>query len=1067
MTNLPPNPYIIGRPIRKPEKFFGREDLFSLIADNLLNNQQTLFFGQRRIGKSSILSLIPKKIGENEFIFINFDFQKIGTLNNAEILSSIADGILEKLEDILELQQSYYDLLKYLAENIKQDFYNFDRKFLPEVYENISDKKIVLLWDEFDVLTERENQQETQIFLEYIVQLLNTDDRLFIIPVVGRHINRLQNLVYYFRKAAYTEISLLDKNSTQRLITKPAEGILTYPPETIDTIFSISAGSPYFTQVICLNIYNKVRDEYAKNPNNDLLIVTPKNAQQVISQAITSAEGGLDWYWDGLDLQQQIIIAAAAEAQQIAIRNNKSVIEEPLTLLTNDYGIFITQDLTDAYEKLSEYGFLDHTKRRVKIEFVRRWLMQKHRLKDEIANLEKSRQNDVEGLLSIAENSRQNNPETTFSLYQEAVKLNPNNFRGVISLAQEYLNIQKLDKASNLYTRAYKFYSKTNHNQQELIVQPLLELAQQKSQAKDFEQALEICTMAYQIDGEKSKNVLIEVREDYEHELMVKREWVKAEEQCQLVLQIDPNRKLSNQRLEEIQTLKSKTKLKLEEEISPSGSTNANKISTWLNWVLKYRGLIGLTILVLVFASGGYTLFTKFFNSCPAGEKKEFGVFCVADNSRISRGDRTLFPNLSNTFRDQGIQAFKKGEYQLAEKLFKQAVKANPNDPEVRIYYNNALARQQGSPFTFAVVVPIDKDNADNGKSREILRGVAAAQDQFNQDKGLKNSRLLEIVIAKDGNANPEIKQVAEQLAKDSSILGIIGHNSSNATKTALPVYEEAGLPIISPTSTSILLNNPVFFRSVYSDASSGQKLAEYACKRLNLQKVVIFANPDSSYSNSLREVFTNTFEKLKTSNQELSCEVVRKPLIDLTATKFNPENEVAKSVYTHKAEAILLFPDTNSTDIAINIAKEITKRNKRLKEQNSEIQDVKMLTGDSLYNYKIIDRGRENLEGLIIAVPWFRETSAAEDFAKKSKDLWGGDVSWRTATSYDATQAFIEALSNNASRAIILEKLNDVILTENKTSGYRLKFTEEREREGESILLQVQDGQFVEIESR
>ncbi|NET73353.1 MAG: ABC transporter substrate-binding protein, partial [Sphaerospermopsis sp. SIO1G2] len=816
LPKLPPNPYIIGRPIRKPEKFFGREDLFSLIADNLLNNQQTLLFGQRRIGKSSILSLIPKKIGEDEFIFINFDFQKIGTLNNAEILSSIADGILDKLEDILELQQSYYDLLKYLADNIKQDFYNFDRKFLPEVYENISDKKIVLLWDEFDVLTERENQQETQIFLEYIAQLLNTGDRLFIIPVVGRHINKLQNLVYYFRKAAYTEISLLDKNSTQRLIIKPAEGILTYPQETIDTIFSISAGSPYFTQVICFNIYNKVSNEYKNNPNNDLLTITPKNAQQVINQAIISAEGGLDWYWGGLDLQQQIIIAAAAEAQQIAIRNNKSVIEEPLTLLTNDYGIFITQDLTDAYEKLSEYGFLDHTKRRVKIEFVRRWLVQKHRLKDEIANLENIRQNDVIQLLKIGLNSRQNNPEITFSLYEQAVKLNPNNFRGVVSLAQEYLNIQKLDRASDLYKRTYKYYSKTNH-QQELIVQPLLTLAQQKSQAKDFEQALEICTMAYQIDGEKSKNVLIEVREDYEHELMVKREWVKAEEQCQLVLQIDPNRKLSKQRLEEIKTLKSNTKLKLEEEISPSGSTNANKISTWLNWVLKYRGLIGLTILVLVFASGGYTLFTKFFNPCPAGENKELGVFCVVDNSRISRGDRTLFPNISNRFRNQGIQAFKKGNYQQAEIFFKKAVEENRSDPEVRIYYNNSLARQQGSPFTFAVVVPIDEDNTNKiGKSQEILRGVATAQDQFNQNQGL-NGRLLEIVIANDGNTE-YVQQVAQQLVKDSSILGVIGHNSSNATKTALPVYEEAGLPIISPTSTSILLNNPVFFRSVYSD---------------------------------------------------------------------------------------------------------------------------------------------------------------------------------------------------------------------------------------------------------
>ncbi|MFM6369383.1 MAG: ABC transporter substrate-binding protein, partial [Dolichospermum sp.] len=114
------------------------------------------------------------------------------------------------------------------------------------------------------------------------------------------------------------------------------------------------------------------------------------------------------------------------------------------------------------------------------------------------------------------------------------------------------------------------------------------------------------------------------------------------------------------------------------------------------------------------------------------------------DNSRISRGERTLFPANINTstFRDQGIEAFQKGDYEQAAKFFKQAIQANRNDPEVVIYYNNALARQAGSPLTLAVVV----------RSAEwVLRGVAQAQDQFNRNKGL-TGRLLEIVIANDNN---------------------------------------------------------------------------------------------------------------------------------------------------------------------------------------------------------------------------------------------------------------------------------------------------------------------------
>jgi branched-chain amino acid transport system substrate-binding protein len=372
----------------------------------------------------------------------------------------------------------------------------------------------------------------------------------------------------------------------------------------------------------------------------------------------------------------------------------------------------------------------------------------------------------------------------------------------------------------------------------------------------------------------------------------------------------------------------------------------------------------------------------------------------------------------------------------------------------VLIYYNNSLARQQGSPFTLAVVVSLDKNKTT---PVEVLRGVAQAQDQFNRNKGL-NRRLLEIVIANDSNTK-KAKEVAQELTKDSSILGVIGHNSSDATRAAIPEYEKAKLAIVSPTSASIFLNNPVFFRVVYSDESAGKKLAEYTYKNLQLRKAVVFGNPNSTYSNSIREIFTNQFEKL-------GGEVVRKPLIDLTASTFDPEKEVAKSVYANnaKAGAALLFPDTRSTNIAINTAKEITERNKTLKTENPPRPELKMLAGDTLYTNETLTSGGNNVEGLIIAVPWFRETSQAQSFAQKSARKWGGDISWRTATSFDATQALIKTLSNNATRDTVLRDLENVSLSASETSGYPLRFTSEREREGQSILLQIKGGKFVEI---
>jgi branched-chain amino acid transport system substrate-binding protein len=479
--------------------------------------------------------------------------------------------------------------------------------------------------------------------------------------------------------------------------------------------------------------------------------------------------------------------------------------------------------------------------------------------------------------------------------------------------------------------------------------------------------------------------------------------------------------------------------------------TNTAKNKIILNTILI------VPIVVIIFS---IILVNRVSTSCQLDEQKALGVFCLADtnNNNISRGDRTFFPNINNIPRDKGIQAFKNGNYQEAAELFQQAVKANRYDPEVLIYYNNALARQQGSPFTFAAVVPVtNKQNS----AQEILRGVAQAQDEFNKNKGL-NGRLLEIVIANDSSKPDQAIQVAQELAKDSLVLGVIGHNSDEATQAALPEYEKAKLAVISPTSTSIFLKNPVFFRTVYSDETAGQKLAEYTYRQLQLKKAVIFANPNSQYSNSIREKFTNHFEKLGGT-------VVREPLIDLTAATFDAEKEVAKSVYSKdsQAEAAMLFPDANHTEIALKIAQKITRRNEKLKNdsQNPPRQQLKMLEVHTLYNNETLKKGGQDVEGLIIAIPWFRGTSQAQVFAKKSQQLWGEDISWRTATSFDATQALIKTLSNNPSRSSVLEGLQNVNLKSNETSGYPLLFTQERERQGQSILVQIRNGKFVKID--
>ncbi|MTJ44254.1 ATP-binding protein [Dolichospermum flos-aquae] len=534
---FPPNPYIPGGRITDTNKFFGREEFFNDINYYLKtdNVKLILLHGQRRIGKSSVIAQIPGKLGTDEFVFISFDFQ--GTVNSShqEIIHSIAIGIIEKLETL----ETNEEILTHLAENILTNIEIFSREFLPTVYQQLGNKKLVLLWDEFDVLTERDTESDTDSnnFCDYILQLQTRDQKLFIIPVVGRHISKLPKLVSSLREALNIEIGLLKKEDTQKLIIQPDKNVLNYEEEAIEAIFQLSAGHPYVTQCICSAIYNLARDRY--NQTNVLpQSINGHHVESIVDKAIELAEGGLDWFWGGLTTEQQVIFAAAAEAQNIAIQENEPP-QTPLMLLRS-HGI-ATEYLNTANQQLHEYDFLDNN--RVKVEFVRRWLVKSHQLKEEISHLETVEQENVNKLLSVADDLREHDDTRAVQTYELALKLNPNNFKTVTSLAEEYLKIEELNKACELYERAYQFYSFIgNINKQESVLQPLLTVAEKYSKSENFEQALEIYRLADEIDRESSKDGFLQTIENYVHKLILAREWIKATEQCQSGLEIDPNR---------------------------------------------------------------------------------------------------------------------------------------------------------------------------------------------------------------------------------------------------------------------------------------------------------------------------------------------------------------------------------------------------------------------------------------------------------------------------------------------------------------------------------------------
>jgi len=993
------NPYIIGRPITEKERFFGRESLFHFLEDSLIQGEQViLLHGQRRIGKSSVLSQIPHSVECDGFKFVPFDLQDQSSLP----LSTVLENLATEIVDYLELEDS---VTIPTAQELEVDSHLFASRFLPDVYQILNGKNLVLLLDEFDVLSIENSDEYQQAnfadkhFFSYLKSLIDEQEKLFVIPVVGRKLDDMQQLLALFRRAPTHEIGLLDETSARRLLLNPAQGILEYAPNAIKAILELSAGHPYFTQVICFALFGQARNEEKWN-------VTMADVEKIVDKAIESAEGGLAWFWNGLPIPEQVVFSAVAKAQKRANERQKTVPDNPnpLTLL-KEYGVIPTEELTQAVKQLIEKGFLDETGRKVKVELVRRWLVRRFPLRQEIWQLEKLDEAAHRFYLAAAmfERDDENKLQKLRKAYEQVLEFNPNHFSALFAIADISLTV------------------------------------------KDFRKAVEFYIRSYKVDPIRNKEGLVQSLLNYGNDLWKKQKQLKkAKQQFDRVLDIDPNNIAARDKLSELAPLIDKD------------SRIDNKVRQISISAIVASVVVGIPLLIGI----GYYLGA---NLCPTGQKRVDGIcesvlppqpFYVPEwePERFSRGERTIFTSKFNPNFDHGIKEFKQGNYSESADFFEQAVDENRNDPEVLIYYNNALAREQSSPLTLAVVVPATKGTSS---AQEMLRGVAQAQNQFNISGGL-NGRFLEIVIANDDNEPDKSKKVAQELVKDKSVLGVIGHNSSDASRKGLAEYEKASLAMISPTSTSTFLQGRAFFRTVPSDEVAGRKLADYARTVLDLEKLAIFFNPESLYSNSLRDAFEDSFE-------QLGGRVVHK--IDLSSSTIDFSSEVPRSVFRYQAEAGLLFPNKALTSQAIEVARVNTELIAR--STNPERRGLKLLGGDTLYSSTTLDEGGEAVEGLILVVPWFRGTSEAQEFSRVAKGLWKGDINWRTAASYDATQAFIQTLLGNPDRTKVLQRLREVNLSPSETSGEVLQFTPDGERLSEPILVKVVNGKFKLVEEK
>ncbi len=121
---------------------------------------------------------------------------------------------------------------------------------------------------------------------------------------------------------------------------------------------------------------------------------------------------------------------------------------------------------------------------------------------------------------------------------------------------------------------------------------------------------------------------------------------------------------------------------------------------------------------------------------------------------------------------------------------------------------------------------------------KDLENGSRMAVDAINAQGGadIGGKKVKFELIGEDDQADPRTGTTVAQRLVDAGVKGVIGHLNSGTSIPASRIYDQGGVPQISPASTNPKLTQQKFpgvFRTIANDVQQGGALGNFAVKTL------------------------------------------------------------------------------------------------------------------------------------------------------------------------------------------------------------------------------------------
>ena len=265
-----------------------------------------------------------------------------------------------------------------------------------------------------------------------------------------------------------------------------------------------------------------------------------------------------------------------------------------------------------------------------------------------------------------------------------------------------------------------------------------------------------------------------------------------------------------------------------------------------------------------------------------------------------------------------------------------------------------------GEPVRIALLLSLSGETAFLGQDSQ--GGVEIAVDDR---AGELLEHPIELVAIDSGCRTQQAEAAAEVITADAGLLGIIGPNCSDVVGVVLPAVEQAGLVMISPSTTAPELTQTgqgVYFRTAHNNLFQARIVAQYAYTVLGARRAAVI-HDESAYGIALQQQFVEVF-------QNLGGSIV---FLDVTSLEQSAVGERLTAMATDSPDVLYLALFEPEAALIASSLGEI-----------EALADMTLLGADSLLVPTFVAGAAETVNGMLLSGPAMLagDGSASEELA-------------------------------------------------------------------------------------